>query len=246
METKLRELMQTVVGDPPRHVTAEAVRHQMLRRRRMFVVMGTAAAVAVLATAIPVFTGAYSRTLPGGNGSPARSYLTQLPAGHGSVYHDSAGWTVDVPPGWHVISFRSSKGGATAAGAQISNVSLPAPTITPGFPIQASGEALPADGVSVVIAADDDPKLCTRGGQQSPSGCQRSYASLPVSFRDLFWGSALGGSPVTGFLWLKADGKALSVTAKFGPDAFSQRWINPVSKAIASLAMTREPASRHG
>jgi DNA-binding beta-propeller fold protein YncE len=33
METRLRELMQTVVGDPPRRVTAEAVRHQVVRRR---------------------------------------------------------------------------------------------------------------------------------------------------------------------------------------------------------------------
>src|SRR5205823_27734 len=33
METRLRELMQTVVGDPPRRVTAEAVRRQVVRRR---------------------------------------------------------------------------------------------------------------------------------------------------------------------------------------------------------------------
>jgi DNA-binding beta-propeller fold protein YncE len=33
MEAKLRELMQAVVGDPPRRVTAEAVRHQVVRRR---------------------------------------------------------------------------------------------------------------------------------------------------------------------------------------------------------------------
>ena len=33
METKLRELMQAVVGDPPHRVTAEAVRHQVVRRR---------------------------------------------------------------------------------------------------------------------------------------------------------------------------------------------------------------------
>jgi hypothetical protein len=33
METRLRELMQAVVGDPPHRVTAEAVRHQVVRRR---------------------------------------------------------------------------------------------------------------------------------------------------------------------------------------------------------------------
>ena len=33
METRLRELMQAVVGDPPHRVTAAAVRHQVVRRR---------------------------------------------------------------------------------------------------------------------------------------------------------------------------------------------------------------------
>lgn len=240
MKPALRELMQTVVGDPPHHVTPEAVRHQMRRRRRRLTAVGAVAAVAVLAAAIPVLTGAYSHLGRSGNGSPVRSYLTQLPGGHSSVYHDAAGWMIDVPPGWHVVSFHTSKDGATAAGAQISNVSLPAPTIMPGFPVQASGQTLPAHGVALIIATDNDSKLCPHHPSNAAgNGCHRSYASLPVSFKDLIWASSLAGSPVTGFLWVKANGEALSLTAKFGTDAFSQRLIKPASTAIASLTVTR-------
>jgi hypothetical protein len=146
---------------------------------------------------------------------------------------------IDVPPGWHVLSFQSSKDGATAAGAQISNVPLPAPALIPGFPIQASGEILPAHGVSLVIATDNDPKVCRPGPHPSPAGgsnyCQRSYASPPISFKDMILGSSLAGSPVTSFLWVKASGTALSLTAKFGPSAFSDRWVNPVGRMLASL-----------
>jgi hypothetical protein len=143
---------------------------------------------------IPAFTGTYSGSRHSRIGSPARSYLTRLPDGHDGVYHDAAGWMIDVPPGWHVISFHSSKDGPTAAGAQISNVRLPAPTIMPGFPIQANGETLPAHGVSLVIATDNDPKVCRPGPHPSPAAgmtyYQRSYASLPIRFKELIFGSA--------------------------------------------------------
>jgi hypothetical protein len=249
MEPKLRELMQNL-GDPPRHVTAQAVRHQVVRRRRRFTIIAAAAAVAVLAAVIPALTGAYSGLAQSGNGSPGSSYLTPMPDGNGSVYHDAAGWMIDVPPGWHVLSFRSSKGGATAAGAQISNVPLPAPALMPGLPVQASGETLPARGVSLVIVTDTDPKVCRPGPHPSPAGgsnyCQRSYASPPLSFKDMILGSSgagsdmiLGssgaGSPVTSFLWVKAGGTTLSLTAKFGASAFSDRWVIPVSTMLASL-----------
>jgi hypothetical protein len=240
METKLRELMQTVVGDPPRRIAAEAVRHQVIRRRRMVAVGATAAAVAVIAAVIPALTGAYTGIGQSGHGSAARSYLTRLPDGRGSVYHDAAGWMIDVPPGWHVVSFHSSKDGVTAAGAAISNMALPAPAIMPGFPVQASGETLPARGVSLVIATDNDPKVCRPGPHPSPAGgstyCQRSYASPPISFKDVILGSSPAGSPVTGFLWIKVNGEALDLTVKFGASAFSQRLINPVSAVLASLA----------
>jgi len=246
METELRELMQAMAGDPPHHINAEAIRHQAARRRRTFAVISAVAAVAVIATVIPPLAGAYSGPIQGRNGSPGHSYLTQLPDGHGSVYHDAAGWMIDIPAGWHVVIFRSSKGGATAAGAQISNVALPAPTIMPGFPIQSSGEILPARGVSLVIATDNDPKLCRPGLHRSRNGvvssCQRSYASLPISFRELIWGSSPGDSPVMGSLWLKAGGKALSLTAKFGASAYSDRMINPVSKMMASMKIANSDA----
>jgi CHASE3 domain sensor protein len=59
METQLRELMRDLIGDPPHHITAQAVRHQMIRRRRRFAVIGTVVAiVAVLAAVIPALTGA--------------------------------------------------------------------------------------------------------------------------------------------------------------------------------------------
>jgi hypothetical protein len=249
MESQLRELMQNLVGDPPRHVTAQAVRRRVVRRR-LFTVIAAATAVALIGTVVPVLAGAFSGAGQAANGSPARSYLTRLPDGRGSIYHDAAGWMIDVPPGWHVISFHSSKAGVTAAGAQISNVTLPAPTIMPGFDIQTSGEVLPAEGVSLVIATDNDPKVCRPGLHPSPAGgmtyCQRSYASLPISFKDVMLGSALAGSPLTGFLWLKANGKALSLTVKFGANAFSQHYINPVSKVIASLRTATSKAQAHG
>jgi hypothetical protein len=242
MEPKLRELMQTL-GDPPRHVTAQAVRHQVVRRRRRFtVIAATAAAAVVLAAVIPALTGAYSGQAHSGQGSPGGSYLTPIPDGKGSIYHDAAGWMIDVPPGWHVLSFRSSKDGATAAGAQISNVPLAAPVLMPGFPVQASGETLPARGVSLVIVTDTDPKVCRPGPHPSPAGgsnyCQRAYASLPISFKDMIPSSSLADTPVTSFLWVKAGGTTLSLTAKFGPSAFSDRWVNLVSRMLASLRTT--------
>lgn len=246
METKLRELMQTL-GDPPHHVTAQAVRHRVVRRRRGFTVIAAAAAAAVLAAVIPAFTGAYSGLAHSGEGSPGSSYLTPAPDGKGSVYHDAAGWMIDIPPGWHVLSFRSSKDGATAAGAQISNVSLPAPALMPGFPVQASGQTLPARGVSLVIVTDTDPKVCRPGPHPSPAGgsnyCQRSYASPPVSFKDMIMGSSLAGTPVTSFLWVKAGGTTLSLTTKFGASAFSDRWVNPVNTMLASLRTTPSKAT---
>jgi hypothetical protein len=75
------------------------------------------------------------------------------------VYHGSAGWSVDVPAGWTVLPFSTSKGDISARGAQISNVELPPPEIEPGLPIQTSSLALPPDGVSLIIASDRDPNV---------------------------------------------------------------------------------------
>src|SRR6266700_4941132 len=68
---------------------------------------------------------------------------------HGQTYRDSAGWVIEVPPGWHAVRFSDSKDVITSAGVQLSNVQLPPPTLVPGFPIQVNGSVLPARGVGL-------------------------------------------------------------------------------------------------
>ncbi|HKF34600.1 MAG TPA: hypothetical protein VKB37_19740, partial [Jatrophihabitantaceae bacterium] len=46
-----------------------------------------------------------------------------------------AGWTIEVPPGWHAVRFSDSKDGITSAGVQLSNIQLPPPVLRPGYPI---------------------------------------------------------------------------------------------------------------
>lgn len=177
-------------------------------------------------------------------GGQARSYSTGLAKGPGSIYHDAAGWVIRIPPGWHVVHFRSSKDGAMAAGVQVSNVRLPAPSVLPGFPIQASGLVLPADGISLVIATDRDPKVCRPGPHRSPAGgtisCQRSYGSLPLKYPgEWTMGSASAprggpGGPAIAFLWFKANGEAFIATVKTGAKA-SEGGINELSKIVASF-----------
>jgi hypothetical protein len=72
-----------------------------------------------------------------------------------------------------VVPFETTKGDASAIGAQISNVDLPAPSIEPGLPIQTSGLVLPPEGVSLIVATDEDP-----ANVQLPPA---SPASPPVS-----------------------------------------------------------------
>src|ERR1700683_3948932 len=90
-------------------------------------------------------------------GGPAPSGVSVLPHHAGTIYHDAAGWEIRVPPACHILPFRSSAGRANAAGVQLSNVKLPAPSILPSFPIQASAKALPAAGIALIIATDTDP-----------------------------------------------------------------------------------------
>jgi len=106
---------------------------------------------------------------------------------HGRVYRDSAGWTVDVPPGWHVVRFTDSKTGVVSAGVQLSNVRLPAPSLLPGYPIQVNNRDLPARGVGLIIATDTDPRL------------SRGFVAVPPlpgpDGRGWDVGSSLGGRP---------------------------------------------------
>jgi hypothetical protein len=145
---------------------------------------------------------------------------------HTRTYRDSAGWSVKVPPGWHAVSFTDSKNGITAAGVQLSNVKLPRPSLTAGYPIQVNNRALPAGGVGLIIAADPDPKL-SHGLVREP----------PLPAPDgRYWmvGSALGGSPNMEALWFRVDGKIFIACAKVGPDATkSDR--NAIAAIIGSL-----------
>ena len=106
------------------------------------------------------------------------------------VYRDLAGWSAEIPPGWKVLPFETSKGDASAVGTQISNVELPVPEIDPGLPIQTSGLVLPPDGVSLIIATDNDPKnvqvppestsAATVHGGLRPGECHRRRADVLV------------------------------------------------------------------
>jgi hypothetical protein len=94
----------------------------------------------------------------GGSRQPARLHESYGEA-QGSKYTDPAGWSVEVPEGWHTLHFDTSKIGASSSGTQISNVQLPPPQIEPGLPIQVSGLALPEQGVG-----DLDEGSATGGG----------------------------------------------------------------------------------
>lgn len=126
------------------------------------------------------------------------------------VYDGSAGWSVDVPAGWTVLPFNTSKGDVSARGAQISNVELPPPQIEPGLPIQTSSLALPPDGVSLIIASDRDPNV--RVPPPAP-------ARLPVSLDDFAVGSSTGSGPTISLLRFVVGGNVLVASIKTGPDA---------------------------
>ncbi|HEY9506664.1 MAG TPA: hypothetical protein VIQ27_11870 [Gemmatimonadales bacterium] len=126
------------------------------------------------------------------------------------IYQDLAGWSAEIPPGWKVLPFETSKGNASSVGTQISNVELPAPEIDPGLPIQTSGLVLPLDGVSLIIATDNDPK-----NVQVPE----SPPAPPLSMEDFAQGSATGGGPTFSFLWFEVSGNLLLASIKAGPQA---------------------------
>lgn len=127
-----------------------------------------------------------------------------------SVYQGSAGWSVDVPAGWTVLPFNTSKGDISARGAQISNVELPPPEIEPGLPIQTSSLVLPPDGVSLIIASDRDPDV---------SIPPPAPARLPISLDDFAVGSSTGRGPTISLLRFVVSGNVLVASIKTGPDA---------------------------
>jgi hypothetical protein len=133
-------------------------------------------------------------------------------AGHpGQTYRDSAGWTIEIPPGWHVTRFTDTKDGISSAGVQLSDFKLPPPTLISGYPIQVNGQVLPERGVALIIATDTDPALA-RGPLAVPP--------LPAP-NGRYWtmGSAPAGAPYMQTLWFRANGMTFIACAKIGPKA---------------------------
>lgn len=166
-------------------------------------------------------------------GAEGGTALTASQQGH--TYRDRAGWTIEVPPGWHAVRFSDSRDGIGSAGVQLSNVRLPPPTLVPGFPIQVNGGVLPARGVGLIIASDTDPKL--------PAG---PVAVPPLPAPDApngwrYWnaGSASAGfagaegSPYIETLWFRVNGATFIACAKFGPKA-----ANGDLKAVAAIVQS--------
>jgi len=146
-------------------------------------------------------------------GCGAGGGITLTTSHQGHTYRDAAGWTIEVPPGWHAVRFSDSKDGITSAGVQLSNVQFPPPTLVPGFPVQVNGGVLPAHGVGLIIATDTDPKL--------PHG---PVAVPPLPAPDApdgwkYWnaGSASAGVPYIETLWFRINGTTFIASAKIGP-----------------------------
>ncbi len=139
-----------------------------------------------------------------------------VPSGvRGGIYRDAAGWEIRVARGWRVVPFVSSAGGAKAAGAQISNVRLPPPTVRPGYPIQANDLVLPARGIALVIGTDQDPKVTRQIGLVSPP------LSYPAGW---LRGSSTGEDPSMDTIWFHAQpgGRVFIATVKIGPGVWDQ------------------------
>jgi hypothetical protein len=147
---------------------------------------------------------------------------------HGErTYHDPAGWTIEVPPGWHVVPFTLSNGGVAAAGAQVSNVELSPPTIVPGAPIQPNDLAMPADGIALIVTTDTDPHAS-----------QQATASPPLSLDEFTSGSAPAGGPTLQALWFVGDGHTFLATVKAGANT-SAADRHAVADLIRSLGFPR-------
>jgi len=134
---------------------------------------------------------------------------------HGQMYRDSAGWTIEVLPGWHALRFSDSKDGITAAGVQLSNVKLPPPVLVRGAPIQTSA-VLPARGVGVVIATDTDPTVRSYGPIAVPP---LPAFDAPNGWKYWSAGSAVAGNPDIEILRFRAHGATFTATAKIGVKA---------------------------
>lgn len=129
------------------------------------------------------------------------------------IYRDRGGWAIVVPPGWHVLPFTEEYDGITTAGAQLSNVPLPPPSVIPGYPLQVSDPLLPAHGIGLTIATNAD-----------------SYPSdIPVTALPLRWpqgwlkSSAPPGSTHLAGVSFRIGDTLFSVSVTFGPEALGPK-----------------------
>jgi hypothetical protein len=108
MDGHLRDLLEAAVGEPPRRVSAEAVRRRVIRRRVVEYVTA-AAAVAVIAVIIPVGIGALGHGHGRPNSGPAAarvftsrhySYTEALPAGWRLARQATRQWDGKGAPGY--------------------------------------------------------------------------------------------------------------------------------------------------
>ena len=142
----------------------------------------------------------------------------------GGVYRDTAGWTIQVVPGWRVLPFRSTKDGLSAEGAEISNVKLPPPTLVSWAPIQSDGRALPKAGIGLVIGTNEGSRV-----KQEP------VADLPLTYPNgWFQGSAPSGEPTLEGVWFHGGDQMFAVTVKTGSDA-APADRRTIARMIASL-----------
>jgi hypothetical protein len=94
MDRHLRDLLEAAVGEPPRRVSAEALRRRVVRRRVVEFAAG-AAAVAVIAVLIPVGIGALGRAhRPPGGGYAAGRIVTSRHYGYSEA----------LPAGWRLVT----------------------------------------------------------------------------------------------------------------------------------------------
>jgi hypothetical protein len=90
MDRHLRDLLEAAVGEPPRRVSAEAVRRRVIRRR-MVEYTAAAVALAAIAVIIPVGIGAFGRA-PGPSNPAADRMFTSR----------HYGYTETLPRGWRL------------------------------------------------------------------------------------------------------------------------------------------------
>ena len=112
MDGRLRDLLEAAAGEPPRRVSAEAVRRRVIRRRVAEFAAG-AAAVAAFAALIPVGIGALGRV----TGPPPAG-----PAAVRIVTSRHYGYTETLPAGWRLATQASRRWNGKGAPGDGDNV----------------------------------------------------------------------------------------------------------------------------